>query len=112
MSLHSNKKGRRWNIIAVFFMICFLFQWGGVAVAQESPSVELGEAKKMDAVLAIDNSGSMDWQGHDPKGSRFEGAKIFIDKSEEGDNIALVDFSGSSLLLLPLTKVTRERKRL
>jgi len=64
----------------------------------------------MDAIILIDNSGSMDLPGHDPEGNRFEAAKIFIDKSEAGDQIALVDFSGSSQLILPLTEVTHGRK--
>jgi len=67
-------------------------------------------SQNIDAVLLIDNSGSMDLLGHDPEGNRFEGAKVFIDKSEYGDNIALVDFSGSSELIMPLTKVTEARK--
>lgn len=68
------------------------------------------EAPKMDAVLVIDNSGSMDWPGHDTPKNRFESARIFIDKAEEGDQIALIDFSGTCELIFPLTKVTPGRK--
>lgn len=91
-------------------LICLLFSGKVSAQEVENSSAELDETKKMDAVLVIDNSGSMDLPGHDPKGNRFEGARIFIDKSEEGDNIALVDFSTSSELIMPLLKITEARK--
>ena len=100
--------------IMIFISLC------GIGVqAQRTNSIGESErvtaasndvSQNVDVVLLIDNSGSMDLLGHDPEGNRFEGTKIFIDKSEDGDNIALVDFSSSSELILPLTKITEARK--
>lgn len=99
------------QILVVFIsLVCLLFSGKVSAQETEYSSTEFEETKKMDAILVIDNSLSMDFKGHDPEGNRFEGAKIFIDKCEESDNIALVDFSSSTILLLPLTKVTKGRK--
>ena len=106
--------------IVVFFSL-FLYCYHEDSIAEdESVSTQVSpnsrrlrlpdSPKGIDAVLLIDNSGSMDWLGHDLEGNRFEGARMFIDKSEEGDNIALIDFSSSSKRIMPLTKVTEARK--
>jgi len=99
--------------IGIFIVILISILLGAVC-AQAQVLNSIGERERgtrnMDAVLLIDNSGSMDWPGHDPEKKRFEAARIFIDKSEEGDQIALIDFSGDSKLILPLTKATPAQK--
>ena len=106
-------------IVVLFSLFLYCYHKDSIAedesvsaqVSPKSRRLRLPDSPKgIDAVLLIDNSGSMDWLGHDPEGNRFEGARIFIDKSEEGDNIALIDFSGSSERIMPLTKVTQARK--
>ena len=94
--------------IDIFIAILILIALGEVCV--QAQSLNSNASQNMDVVLVIDNSGSMDWRGHDPEGARFESVRIFIDKSEEGDNIALIDFSSSSELILPLTKITKARE--
>ena len=89
----------------IVFIVIFTCIFLGEICAQEQRA-----NSNIDVVLLIDNSGSMDWPGHDPEGNRFEGARIFIDELEDGDNIALVDFSSSSELIMPLTKITEARK--
>jgi len=62
-------------------------------------------------IALIDNSGSMDIAQHDKEGLRFQAAKILIDKCKASDNLAFVDFSGKSILLQPLTKITGDKKQ-
>jgi len=62
-------------------------------------------------IALIDNSGSMDSAEHDKEGIRFQAAKILIDKCKADDNLALIDFSGKSILLQPLTKITGDKKQ-
>jgi len=62
-------------------------------------------------IVLIDNSGSMDYAGHDREGLRFQAAKILIDKCKVSDNLAFVDFSGKSILLQPLIKITGDKKQ-
>ena len=62
-------------------------------------------------IALIDNSGSMDFAGHDEEELRFQAAKILIDKCRMGDNLAVVDFSGKSVLLQPLTRITGDKKQ-
>ena len=64
-----------------------------------------GEERNLALCLLIDNSGSMDWAGHDPKGLRWEAAKLVIDKTRKGDYICLVDFSDRPFILQPLIRV-------
>ena len=67
----------------------------------------LGEAAGEGVALCvlIDNSGSMDWEGHDPEGMRWEAARLIIDKTRQGDYISLIDFSTKPHLIQPLTAI-------
>jgi len=109
--MHQLMKGYIGGQILVFLLLVSLIYllFPGKVSAQnvENPSAGLDETTKMDAVLVIDNSGSMDFAGHDVQGSRFEGAKIFIDECDEGDQIAIIDFSTSAILIQPLKEVTK-----
>ena len=62
-------------------------------------------------IALIDNSGSMDIAGHDEGGLRFQAAKILIDKCKAGDKLAFIDFSGKSILLQPLIRITGDKKQ-
>ncbi len=53
----------------------------------------------------------MDYAEHDREALRFQAAKILIDKCKAGDNLALVDFSGKSILLQPLTRITGDKRQ-
>jgi len=64
-----------------------------------------GDERNLALCLLIDNSGSMDWSGHDPEGLRWEAAKLVIDKTRKGDYICLIDFSDKPFLLQPLTRI-------
>ncbi|RLC67461.1 MAG: hypothetical protein DRI52_10845, partial [Chloroflexi bacterium] len=64
-----------------------------------------GEERNLALCLLIDNAGSMDCAGHDPKGLRWEAAKLVIDKTRKGDYICLVDFSDRPFILQPLIRV-------
>jgi Mg-chelatase subunit ChlD len=55
----------------------------------------------IDAVLALDASGSM--QTNDPRGQRKAAAVSFVDALIDGDQAAVVSFTGSATLLQPLT---------
>jgi len=69
------------------------------------PYLASGDERNLALCLLIDNSGSMDWAGHDPKGLRWEAAKLVIDKTRGGDYICLIDFSDKPFVLQPLTRV-------
>lgn len=63
---------------------------------------DTGETQYYDIVLAIDSSGSMDW--NDPDDLRKVAAKQFIDAFLPEDQGAVVDFDGSADILIHLTK--------
>jgi len=81
-------------------LIC-VSQVGGAEYTKQNVSI----------IALIDNSGSMDIVGHDKEGTRFQAAKILIDKSKVGDKLAFVDFSGKSILLQPLIRITGDKKQ-
>lgn len=60
-----------------------------------------GTAQSIDAVLAIDSSGSM--YDNDPTDLRKDAAKIFVDSLLAHDKAAVVDFDDFADLLQPLT---------
>lgn len=66
------------------------------------PTDDIGENQYYDIVLAIDSSGSMDW--NDPDGLRKVAAKQFIDAFLPEDQGAVVDFDGLANVLIHLTK--------
>jgi hypothetical protein len=69
------------------------------------PISSSGDEANLALCLLIDNSGSMDWQGHDPEGLRWEAAKLVVDKTRKGDYVCLVDFSGKPYVLQPITLI-------
>ena len=76
-----------------------------------SHAVGSNTKENVDIIALIDNSGSMDYAGHDEEKLRFQAAKILIDKCKVGDKLAFIDFSGKSVLLQPLTRITGDKKQ-
>ena len=73
---------------------------------------QLSFARSMDAVLVIDGSGSMNTT--DPERLRVQGANIFIDLSDEGDRVGVVEFCSrirQSQSLLVMDESGREEVR-
>lgn len=56
---------------------------------------------RYNTVLAIDCSGSMDW--NDPRSQRAEAAEKFIDHMNRDDKTAIVFFTGSAQLVAPMS---------
>ena len=68
--------------------------------------VALNKSGKIDAVLLIDASRSM--QRTDPQRLRIQGAKLFLRFLSEGDRAAVIVFEKDTKILAPLTQVTPE----
>ncbi len=68
--------------------------------------VALNKSGKIDAVLLIDASRSM--QRTDPQRLRIQGAKLFLRFLSEGDRVAVIQFDKETKTLTPLTSVTPE----
>ena len=62
----------------------------------------------LDLGLAIDSSGSMEW--NDPDGIRLDAAKEFIDGLGDQDRVAVVDFDSTGRIVQPLTWDKRAAK--
>ena len=60
-----------------------------------------GPTTPVDVVLALDSSGSMQW--NDPSGARKVAASAFVDALLDGDRVAVVDFDSQAVLRQPLT---------
>ena len=61
-----------------------------------------GKTQYYDLVLAIDSSGSMEW--NDPNDLRKTAAKQFVEAFIPGDQGSVVDFDGSAIIKIHLTK--------
>jgi len=83
-------------LLVLIFSLIYVSQVVGASYTKENVSI----------VALIDNSGSMDFAGHDEEGLRFQAAKMLIDKCKVGDKLAFIDFSGKSVLLQPFTRIT------
>lgn len=101
--------GTTWKVYAIHALFVFrLLAITALIVALARPQLKEGftssTVEGTDICIALDASGSMTATDITP--SRFEAAKrvasAFIN-SRENDNMALVEFSGESLSLLPLT---------
>ncbi len=101
--------GTTWKVYAIHALFALrLLAIAAIIVALARPQLKEGFTSSMvegtDICIALDASGSMTATDITP--SRFEAAKrvasAFIN-SRENDNMALVEFAGESLSLLPLT---------
>lgn len=72
------------EIIYILLLTFGLLFWTATGQAQ----ISTGEGQKVDIVLVIDNSGSMN--GNDAEALRLSAAKLFIDLAAEGDRFGLV----------------------
>ena len=92
-----------------FWVIIFLLILSIIHTSQVS-SAEYTK-QNISIVALIDNSGSMDFAGHDKESLRFQAGRILIDKCKVGDKVAFVDFSGKSVLLQSFTRINGGRKQ-
>lgn len=71
--------------------------------AKEMKAPFEGEIENIELVIgfAIDSSGSMSW--NDPKGLRKQTAKEFVDKMDENDKAAVIDFDNTAKINCTLT---------
>ncbi|WP_052380355.1 cellulose binding domain-containing protein [Paenibacillus camerounensis] len=71
--------------------------------AKEMKPPHEGDIENVELVIgfAIDSSGSMSW--NDPSGLRKVTAKEFVDKLDDNDKAAVIDFDSSATVLAPLT---------
>lgn len=83
----------RVSLFIVLFFYIFFSQGAGIALTEE---------KKIDVILIVDGSGSMEWPDRDPGRLRIQGGKLFIDLCEKGDRIGVVDFSTDAKIVFPL----------
>lgn len=83
----------RVSLFMALFLSIFFSQGAGIALMEE---------KKIDVILIVDGSGSMEWPDRDPERLRIQGGKLFIDLCEKGDRIGVVDFSTDAKIVFPL----------
>ncbi len=69
----------------------------------KNPEVEIPELVRIDAVLIIDSSRSM--QKTDPEKLREQAAKLFFRLLSEGDRLAIISFDKETRQVLPLTEI-------
>lgn len=72
-------------------------------IDSEKLEKEVAQLGKIDAVLIIDSSRSM--QRTDPQKLREQAAKLFVRLLSEGDRLAIISFDKESKEVLPLTEV-------
>ena len=83
----------RVSLFMALFLSIFFSKGAGIALTEE---------KKIDVILIVDGSGSMEWPDRDPGRLRIQGGKLFIDLCEKGDRIGVVDFSTDAKIVFPL----------
>jgi hypothetical protein len=77
-----------------FFHLCLvLFLLGGVFLSPSRAQDE-DQPESLCVVLALDSSGSMEW--NDPDGLRFTAAQLFVALLDTGDQVGLIEFSTGS----------------
>lgn len=81
---------------------------GGTPVASKDPVFRVMKAGKPDTVLVIDVSGSMSGT---KLANAITAARNFVDRSEVGSALGVVQFSTTATLLLALTAVTDDASR-
>lgn len=88
-----------WTIAVLSLLVMALFPPLG-AVAQI-------RSENIDVVLIVDTSGSM--KDNDPEAIRISAAKLFVDLSEEGDRVAIVNMSDAqhTEVVLDLTEISQ-----
>jgi hypothetical protein len=83
----------RASLFIVLFLSIFFSPGAGITPTEE---------KKIDVILIVDGSGSMEWPDRDPGRLRIQGGKLFIDLCAKGDRVGLVDFSTDAKIVFPL----------
>ena len=88
--------------VAIFaFLLVQLCVFLG-ALHAEQRELKTDTPEHIDAVLLLDNSGSMLLT--DPERLRVEGAKLFIQLLKAGDRLAIIEFARDAKVILPLTE--------
>ncbi len=78
---------------SILLLSLVIFQGNGNAQTVE---------RKIDVILVVDGSGSMEWPDRDPGRLRIQGGKLFIDLCNKGDRIGVIDFSTEAKIVFPL----------
>lgn len=88
-----------WAITVLSLLVIALFPPPGAEAQIRSENI--------DVVLIIDTSGSM--KDNDPEAIRISAAKLFVDLSEEGDRVAIVNMSDAehTEVVLELTEISQ-----
>ena len=85
-------------LIAVLVLspLLLVLGWPTAGLAQE-------QSDSIDVILIVDNSGSM--ASNDPQNIRVSAAKLFVDLSQDGDRIGLVNLGDDTRIVKKLTTI-------